>query len=250
MSGERSASPPRFFVAANEHPEIAAGARLVLSREDSRHAVRSLRLRPGDEITVANGAGAVARGRIAAADPHASVVDVESVDQVDRPVPRVTVALAPPKGDRLSWAVQKLAELGVDDLILTWTERTVRKPDDGAARAVARAGAIAREAAMQSRRPFVMAISEARFDERVTAADGARIVLWERAAPRLAEVMPEATPAVVLFVGPEGSFSDAEIDRAAAAGAVTASLGPAVLRTETAAIVGATLVLARYGRLG
>jgi len=59
-----------------------------------------------------------------------------------------------------------------------------------------------------------------------------------------------ANAGVVVAVGPEGGFSDVEVQRAASAGATVASLGPAVLRTETAAVIGSALVLARYGRLG
>jgi 16S rRNA (uracil1498-N3)-methyltransferase len=66
----------------------------------------------------------------------------------------------------------------------------------------------------------------------------------------LDKALPDQATGVRLFVGPEGGFSEQEIDAAKEAGLVEASLGPSILRTETAALVGATLVLARYGRLG
>jgi 16S rRNA (uracil1498-N3)-methyltransferase len=76
------------------------------------------------------------------------------------------------------------------------------------------------------------------------------VVLWEGATAPLAGALPEQAAAIRLLVGPEGGFSAAEVEAARGAGAALVSLGPGVLRTETAAMVGAALVLARYGRLG
>jgi 16S rRNA (uracil1498-N3)-methyltransferase len=157
--------------------------------------------------------------------------------------------LAPPKGDRLGWAVQKLAELGVDRVEIVETERTVRAwSPDRASRALDRLRAVAREAAMQSRRPFLIEIERG---AATTGPDGPRtIVLWEEAETRLSEALPASLSPIRLLVGPEGGFTDQEVAGAVAGGAVPASLGPAILRTETAAVVGAALVLARFGRLG
>jgi 16S rRNA (uracil1498-N3)-methyltransferase len=239
-------SAPHFFV-----PSLLA-PRVRLSAADSRHALRSLRMAPGEELTLADGRGTVARGRLVGEEGGLAVVEVSSVRTEPRPAPAVGVALAPPKGERLAWAVQKLAELGVEQLLLVRAERSVRELLPGRAeRVLDRLRTVSREAAMQSRQPFVMDVRDGGDLDRAVEAGGALVVLlWEGATAPLREVLPAEAPEVRLVVGPEGGFGPGEVERAVARGAVPATLGQAVLRTETAAVVGAALVLARYGRLG
>src|SRR6266496_2325547 len=111
-------SPPHFFMDGLEE-----GATLELSAEDSHHALRVLRLRPDDEVTLADGHGRWAHALLAGERNGRAAVRVTRVYWRPRPSPTVSVALAPPKGDRLSWAVQKLAEVGVDEVLLMRTER-------------------------------------------------------------------------------------------------------------------------------
>jgi 16S rRNA (uracil1498-N3)-methyltransferase len=238
---------PHFFV-----ERLEAGAAILLSPADSAHALRSLRLKVGEELTLADGAGATARGKLAGERHGRAEVTVDAVDRVERARPLVSVALAPPKGDRLNWAVQKLAELGTDEVVLVPTERSVRSwAAEGADRIVERQRAVAREAAMQSRGPFVMDVRSARtLDEALCEPGRPAIMLSEGASRPLSQVLPPRADAIRILIGPEGGFSDAEVERADGAGAPVASLGSTILRTETAAVVGAALVLARYGRLG
>jgi len=241
-------SAPQFFV-----PGLAAGERVALEPVDARHAVGSLRLRVGDVVRLADGEGAVGSGVLVEAGRGSATIEVGSVERVERPAPAVTVALAAPKGDRLSWGVQKLAEVGVDRAILLETERSVRRWDrDRAAGALDRLAGVAREAAMQSRRPFIMEIEgPSSLAETVKGRDAAHtIVLWERAAAGLARVLEHAGGDVRLAIGPEGGFTEAEVGRCVDAGAVTASLGEGVLRTETAALAASVVALHRLGRLG
>ena len=236
---------PHFFVESLDGP-------VLLSERDSRHAIRSLRLRPGDAVTLADGRGQVAMARLAGEQRGVAVIDVQSVRQVARPGTLVSVALAPPKGDRLSWAIQKLAELGVDETILVLTERSVRAwQPDRADRAVERLDMVVREAAMQSHQAFLMEIRAAsRMEDLFSSRGTATVLLWEGEAPPLSKVLPEGGGTVRLVIGPEGGFTQDEVDRATGGDAILASLGQSILRTETAAIVGATLALSRYGRLG
>jgi len=240
-------SPPHFFV------ETLEPGRVLLTDEDSRHALRSLRLRPGDRLSLADGQGAVAEGGLTAEVAGRAAIDVAAVRRVERSSPALSMAVAPPKGERLAWAVQKLGELGVDELVLVRADHSVRawKGEGAANRTVSRLRAVAREAAMQSRRPFVMEVREPVSLTDAIEARGADVVaLWEGAPEPLLAGLPLETPAVRIVVGPEGGFSDREVQAMRGGGAVLASLGPGILRTETAAIVGAAVVLARYGRLG
>jgi 16S rRNA (uracil1498-N3)-methyltransferase len=241
---------PRFFAGAPE-----PGETVVLDSDDAQHAIRSLRLRPGSELTSSDGRGAVARCRIVRAERL--LVEAEVIDRTEErpPVPRLTVLLAPPKQDRLAWAVQKLTEVGADEIVLLEAARSVRRwKGERGDRAGDRLEAVAREASKQSRRAFLPRIGGPEpWEEGLAAAAGRGpvVVLWEGAAAPLSEVLPADNPdELAIVVGPEGGIPEEDARSAERAGAALASLGPQVLRTETAAVVGAALVLGRYGRLG
>jgi 16S rRNA (uracil1498-N3)-methyltransferase len=241
-------SAPQFFVDALEE-----GAPAALGEDDARHALRSLRLRPGDEVRVADGAGAVGRGTLRA-DGNRTLVDVAEVRRAARPAPVVGVAMAPPKGDRLSWAVQKLAEVGADEIALVESERAVRHWEgERGERTRRRLETVARQAAMQSRRPFVPALEGPWTLGRALRNDPPGtdvVVLWEGATEPLAGVLRPEAAAIRLVVGPEGGFSEQEAGEAATAGAALASLGEGILRTETAALAATVVALHHLGRLG
>jgi len=242
-------SAPHFFVDSEVHELLQVGDRVLLSEQDSRHALRSRRLRPGEDVTVSNGVSWLGRGWLKGEENGVAVIELADVAPIDFPRhPEVNVSMAPPKGDRLAWAVQKLSELGVHELNLMETERSIRFPS---ANAFARLAVVAREAAMQSAQPMIMDLGE--WDglrEALTPMGGTNVMLHETATERLSEILPQDMSWVHILVGPEGGFSDPEVSQARAAGFRIASLGPGILRTETAAVVGAALVLARYGRLG
>lgn len=206
----------------------------------------------GEAVTLADGRGRVAIGRLLNDKGGTAVIEVERIDNVSGPKPSLTVAIAPPKGDRLRWAVQKLAELGVDRTVLVQTERSVRGwRDDRVDNAVGRLRTTAREAAMQSRQPFIMDVDDGGSLSRwLDSARLAKVLLWEAAELPLRMSLPPTPGEVALLIGPEGGLSESEVAEAQKAGASVASLGPNVLRTETAAVVAASLALAHYGRLG
>ncbi len=223
------------------------GERVRPSEDDAAHAVRSLRLRPGDEITVADGRGWVGRGTLT---PDGDVQIVES-RTLGPPTPRVRVAMAPPASDRAWWAVQKLTELGVDEIALVESTRSTRALGrDG--HALRRAVAVAREASKQSRRTFLpeVTVSGARGLFVGAPDQETSVVLFEDATEPLSSVLPERLERISAYIGPEGGLAPEDLDAARERGAVLASLGEPNLRTETAAIAAAAIVLSRYGRLG
>jgi 16S rRNA (uracil1498-N3)-methyltransferase len=240
---------PLFFVEP-PHP-LERGSRLTLSAEDSRHALRSLRLRPDEGVTISDDAGLVAEARLVGEEDRLAVVEIESVRRVVRRGTLVSVAVSPPKGERLGWMVQKLAEIGVDEVVPIRSSRSVREwRTDRSDHALRRLEAVAREASMQSRRAFVMRITEPTGLDDAITVPGATVVVLDPSGRPLRAVLPDDATAVRLAVGPEGGFAADELARTSKLGATVAGLGEQVLRTETAAIVGATLVLHRYGRLG
>jgi 16S rRNA (uracil1498-N3)-methyltransferase len=239
---------PHFFVDPEVHEQLGVGDRVRLSEEDSHHALRSRRLHPGEEVTISNDLSWLGRGPLAGEEGGRAVVVLEEVWRIEAQRPEIDVSMAPPKGDRLAWAVQKLSELGVPHLGLMRTERSIRLPGSNA---IARMAVIAREAAMQSAQPRIMQVQDrGGLHEALIPRGPADVMLHETAAERLRDVLPENVDRVHLLVGPEGGFADSEVSLARDAGCRVASIGPGILRTETAAVVGVALVLARYGRLG
>lgn len=212
-------------------------------------------MRPGDLLTSGDGKGAVATGVVEGVTKNQVRARVQERRVVPRPTPHIAVHLSAPKGERLTWAVQKLTEIGVDSIILVEASRSVRRwwSEEKGLKSADRLQKVAREAAKQSRRAFLPALGgPVPWASAVEASttQGLLIVLWERAEAGLRAVLPEEPPGVVgLLVGPEGGIPEEEARAAEKEGALLASLGPTILRTETAAIVGATLALAAYGRL-
>jgi 16S rRNA (uracil1498-N3)-methyltransferase len=172
-----------------------------------------------------------------------------------RPEPILRVLLSPPKGDRLTWAVQKLVEVGADEIVLVEAARSIRRwKGERAQKAGERLAAVVREAAKQSRRRFLPELNGpvewgAALGEALE--DGPVLLLWEQADEGLLGLLPpEAPDRLVLVVGPEGGIPEQDARAAEGQGALLASLGPNILRTETAAVAAASVALARYGRLG
>ena len=208
-----------------------------LSDTDEHHLSRVLRLRDGESVTASDGRGGW-RSCVWADGTLRASGDVVTVAA---PPQRIGVAFVPVKGDRNEWSVQKLTEIGVDDIILLAPTRhsVVRWSD--ADKQLRKLRVVAREAAMQSRRVWLPAVS------------GLVSLVDARAMPGAAVADPAASPAApnlaspaLIVVGPEGGFDDDEIP----ANVPRVSLGDTILRAETATLVAATLLAARRSAVG
>jgi 16S rRNA (uracil1498-N3)-methyltransferase len=177
------------------------------------------------------------------------VIDV--VERVTEPVPqpRVVVVQALAKSDRGERAVEAMTEVGVD-VIVPWAaaRSVVQWRGDRGARALERWRSIGREAAKQARRarfPEVPELHTTSSVVRLVAECSAAFVLHEAASSRLATAELPSAGDVLLIVGPEGGLTPDEVAAFEVAGAVATRLGPTVLRTSTAGVVAAGVVLAR-----
>lgn len=225
----------------------------MLSPEDARHAIRSLRLKVGDLFTSADGEGGVSVCRIIRADRLLVEGEVVERREEQRVPPYLTVLLAPPKGERLTWAIQKLTEIGTDEIVLLEATRSVRRfKGERGERISVRLDSIAREAAKQAGRAFLPQINgPVPWVEAVVPGDDPMFVLWEDGKEGLQQMLPEERPRrITLVIGPEGGIPEEDARAAERNGAKLAWLGPILLRVETAALAAASIVLARYGRLG
>jgi 16S rRNA (uracil1498-N3)-methyltransferase len=233
---------------------------IVLRGGDAHHLTVVRRARVGDRVCVSDGAGTVVEGRVASLGP--SVVEVERLTErrVERSAPAVRVFQALAKGAKVELVVQKLVELGADGIVVFTSGRSVPRWDPRKrAQMAARWATIAREAAKQSRRAWLPDVTgpvstEDAAEEIRHISDGGLVLLAdESSATPLRDVLPGplgAAREVALVVGPEGGLTATERATFVEAGAVAFSLGPQILRTETAALATSALVLHHAGRLG
>ncbi len=227
----RAAASAQVFVDDLDAPVPDVNAR--------HHLERVLRLRAGEKVVAADGHG---RWRLCdyRPPPRRRAGTSESVLATAGPVECeptsaevLTVAFAPPKGDRTEWIVQKLTELGIDRVVLLATERSVVVWDDAErlGRVLERLGRVVREAAAQCRRVWL---------PEVAGVVGLDELLAEHPATAFAQMGgPVPHPGVrTVAIGPEGGWSPTELARRAP----TIGLGPHVLRAETAAVAAGTML--------
>ncbi len=242
-------SLPRFHV-----PNAASGAHVELPEHTAHHAREVLRLRAGAAVRIFDGAGAefaavlheVSRRVVSARIGRAAVAVPES------PL-RLVLAVSPLKGDRMEVVIQKTTELGVSEIWPVVTDRTdaAARPALHGAR-VERWERVASGAAEQCGRAVVPRIAPTTTLGGLLAQpfDGLPVALFESPGhPALTTLARAASGSVLLLVGPAGGFEPAEMDRLQAAGFRPASLGPRILRAETAALAAVAITQASCGDL-
>jgi 16S rRNA (uracil1498-N3)-methyltransferase len=242
--------PPVFL---SDAAALAADV-VVLDGPEGRHAATVRRLGVGERADLTDGAGLVAECVVTATTPGALELSVLARRREPRPDPALVVAQALPKGEHGPLAVDLMTEGGVD-VIVPWAAQRCVTRWEGARgdRALARWRAAAAQAAKQSRRAWLPEVTgpatTAELARRVATASLA--ILLDPAGPvPLSALDLPAAGGIMLIVGPEGGVSPAEVRELTQAGAVTARLGPIVLRTSSAGLVAAAIVASRCGRWG
>lgn len=243
---------PRFFC----RPEDRQGEVLTLPGAEARHAVTVLRLAPGARIAVLDGTGleheavVTEAGASGAGEPLLRARVVASRPRATEPSLELILLQGLPKGDKLDLVVQKATELGVSQIIPVLTERGVARPKaERVAGKTARWQRIALEAAKQAGRGVVPDVLTPRplADALQALPSGCLLIVpWEAEQRRtLAEAAATITAGrpVAVAIGPEGGFAGREIALLEEAGAVTVTLGPRTLRTETAGLVALSCLL-------
>ena len=242
----------RFTIA----PDRIDGGRVTFDRDESRHLVRVLRLRPGDTVVGTDGSGRDYTVRLERLDDGAATGTILAVATraVESPL-RVTLVQGVPKGDKMEQIVRAATELGVARVLPALTERTIVRLEPGRWRERARRWQrVAREAAKQCGRATIPEVEGPRaLEECLTGAEGElRLCLWEGEAPALASVLDgrgSAPAGAVVVVGPEGGLAREEVEAARAAGFQPVGVGPRILRTETAGPAIIAVLQYRYGDL-
>lgn len=274
---------PRFFVP----PEWLEGEQVTLQGDVYHQVSRVLRLAPGDEVILLDNSGWESVVRLTGMQAEQGTGEVISRRVVRaEPHTKITLYQALLKGDRFEFALQKGTELGLVEFVPVVADRCIVADLDVTSRKERRWRKILQEAAEQSGRGRIPhlrpALLFARACERVRRTGGLSLILWEgeqtltlrgllggeaAATETLREFLarlgtaPPETPAPIppagrqrpfsvnLFAGPEGGFTPAEVDLARRYGVLPVTLGPRILRAETAGLVAASAIFYALGDL-
>lgn len=214
-------------------PAPLAAGDLMLAGDEAHHGRTVLRLRPGDRVRVADGAGREGAAEVLAVERDALRLAVAGVGDLPAgPLAALTVATAVPKGDRFADLVRGLTELGVGRILPLACARGERVPAS-----LERVRRVAAEALKQCRRGHLPQVGPV-VDIPGLAASGGDLIVLDRSgsAPRIGMVRP-----TTLVIGPEGGLAPEEVAALAAAGARTVRLAGPILRIETAALAAAAV---------
>lgn len=228
---------------------------VIITGGDVNHIRNVLRMKPGEEIAVSNGAdGKEYRCGIAVLEPERILCKLRSVKEDGAELPaKVYLFQGLPKADKMELIVQKAVELGVYQIVPVAAKRSVVKLDEKKAKAkVARWQGIAEAAAKQSKRGIIPRVTEVLgFSEAIrTISDmDVRLIPYELAddMEKTRALIDKVGPGqnIAVFIGPEGGFEESEIREAVNAGIEPITLGKRILRTETAGMTVLSWILYR-----
>lgn len=232
-------------------PDRIGAGQAVLSSGDAHYLRVVLRLAPGAEIEVFDGQGGVYPARLGA---EGAPITLGERREAPSPPTKIHLAFALARGERCDLVVQKSTELGVARLTPFEAARgMVRLDPSRAAGRAQRWRRIAEEAARQCGRADVPSVDlPATLDDILTGSPAgfSKTLLFEGCGEPFADVVDRRAPGHLFVVGPEGGFADQEVELCLRAGARLATLGPRILRFETAAIVAVALAQHLAGDLG
>ncbi|WP_339815792.1 RsmE family RNA methyltransferase [uncultured Imperialibacter sp.] len=224
------------------HPQKSSVNDIVtLDREESQHCLKVLRHKKGDQVYFTNGMGERFLCRIVNDQPGVAQLEVLSVESFSRPY-HIHIAIAPTKQpDRIEWFLEKVCELGVDEITFVECEHSVRTKLK-----LERAEKITISALKQSKN-FIKAKLNGlvKLDELIQTAQEGRqnfVAIADQPIENYLIAKVKKHSSYLILIGPEGDFSAAEIDQAISKGFLPVSLGESVLRTETAGIVACHLL--------
>jgi 16S rRNA (uracil1498-N3)-methyltransferase len=237
---------PRFPITPSQiKNEIA-----TITGPDYRHIVNVLRLRPGNDVVLFEEGGVEYEGKITEINRReVKVLIRESRDVEKESRLNITLLQGIPKGDKMDWIVEKSTELGVTTIIPVITERSqVRE-----SRKVQRWQRIADESIKQCGRvkaPNVLQPLTFTATIKLSNNSSLKLILYEQSKHGLRHEFKNITQhidSITLLVGPEGGFSEAEVELARGEGFISVGLGPRILRTETAGIAALSILQFLFG---
>ena len=238
--------PHRYFTT-----EIQ-GQQAFLSGADARHLAVVLRAKPGMNVTLCDGRGTDYACAVRSAEPDRVKLEIlSSRPSASEPSVSVTLYVGYPKQDKLEWIIQKAVELGAVEIVPFFSRFCVAAPKKEEAKNE-RYNRIAFEAAKQAGRGVIprvsMPLSYAQMLEQAASKDRA-LLCYEAGGEPLLSRLEGASGALAIITGSEGGFSTEEADAAVRAGCVPVTLGPRILRCETAPLAALAVAMALTGNL-
>lgn len=240
---------PRFFI--DYTPTV--GETAVIEGGDARHIGGALRMTAGEALTLCDGKGTDYACTITAVEKERVTLLVNAAaPSYSEPSLAVTLYMGLPKGDKMELIIQKAVELGVTAIVPVATARCIVKLDGkDAAKKQARWQKIAAEAAGQSGRGIIPVVETpiswkaalARFETEKT------LLCYEGGGAPIGKLVSPADTAISLVVGPEGGFDAAEVEAVTAVGGQIATLGPRILRCETAPLAAIAVLMENSGNM-
>lgn len=239
---------PKFFI--DYIPEESA----VITGDDAKHIARSLRMKPGESLILCDSIGTDYNCVIESVESDSVTVRVLNFCQsVAEPSAKVTVYQGLPKSDKMDSIVQKAVETGAVRIVPVMNARCVSRPDEkSVAKKTARWQKISEEAAKQSGRgviPQVSALMSFSDAVKEAAQSGEIILFFEGGGKSILELVSRETGNLSIFIGPEGGFEQKEVDLALEYGGKIGTLGPRILRTETAPIAALAAIMLATGNM-
>ena len=239
----------RFFVGSS----LKDACEVTVTGDDVTHISKVLRLREGDEIIVCDSDGTDCLCRIETVDKETVTAQIlKRESSITEPPIKITLFQGVPKGDKLDTVVQKCVELGAMRIVPVAMKRSVAIIKDKEKKQQ-RLQKIALEAAKQCNRAIVPEVDTVMtFDEAIKKAFEFDLRLLPYEAEKstgMKDVLKSHNDAksICIFIGPEGGFDDAEVEKARSNGFETVSMGPRIMRTETAPLAAITAVMYELG---
>jgi len=233
------------------HQSLRIGAETTLDETASRHLITVLRLKLGDEITLFNGEGGEYQATFVNCKPKKSTVMVSSFEDIDRESPlNIHLGIGLSRGDRMDWVIQKATEAGVTEITPLYTERTeVKLKGERVEKKLRHWQQISISACEQSYRTRIPTInlptSIGSWCRDIKAEK--KIVLHHRSQQTIHELNNDSVTSVALLIGPEGGLTEQEIKQAEGIQFSALTLGPRVLRTETAPVIAIGILQSLWG---
>lgn len=231
---------------------LTSGNEIALDENALRHVVQVLRLKVGHPLLVFNGHGGEYEAQLVRISKREAVVQVGNFHNINRESALFThLGLGISKGERMDFALQKAVELGVNEITPLFTEHcVVQLKDNRASKKHDHWQAVIISACEQSGRNTIPVLNSAKplTEWLGSCAVSTRLILDPTADVALSAIKL-SEPELALTIGPEGGFSETEIEQARAAGFTGVTLGPRVLRTESAALAGLAAVQCLWGDL-
>ena len=224
-------------------PLLSEAGSVILDDSEAHHLIHVLRGKVGETVELFNGAGLVATCRIESIRKRDVLLEATSVWLDPVQTRSLTLATAVPKGDRFDWLIEKATELGVSRYVPIITERSIVEPRAGK---LDKLRSVVVAACKQSKRNHLMEITPlTRWSDalQIGVADHRRLIAHPQGKASSVFGTTDDNLPTIVFVGPEGGFSEIEIQTAIDSGVEPIQLGHQILRIETAAIAIASKLL-------